>query len=198
MWFSFFTNVLTFIVSLILCFTISRNLKSKYFYYFILLTGVSSFIAAFGHLVILDIEWQKGLLLFSRMMNLLAIFCFATGALVHFEYYKKSWLRILNIGLILAALGWVAYANVFTPVMLYGIIGMLLIGLFSFILNFSQSRISHTYITIGVSTIALSALIFALFKHSTAFVASDISHILIATALIILSLGFNKLTFNET
>lgn len=197
MWFSFFTNVFTFAVSLILCFTVARNLKSRYFYFFILLSGVASLIAAFGHLPIIDLGLQKTLLLFSRVVNLIAIYSFATGALIHFNYYNKALVRALNIGLILIALSWLIFTNVFTPVMIYGVIGMVLIGMMSFVLNFSQSYLPHTYVVTGVTTIAASALLFALYKNSTAFVASDISHFMIASSLVIMAFGFKKISFNE-
>lgn len=194
MWFSFFTNVLTFSVALILCLSWKARPINRYFFLFILLTGVTAGIAAFGHLPLLHKNWQSGLLMLSRALNLMAIFSFATGALVHFQYYDRTWLKVLNPALILIAMSWLAYSNVFTPVMLYGVIGMLFIGVLSFILNFKSDKRTHSIIISGVGLIALSAAIFAAFKHNTDFVASDISHIIIATSLIILTFGFHQLT----
>lgn len=175
----------------------AKQIKSKYFIWFILLSGISSLIAAFGHLEILDISLQNNLLMGSRVINMLAIYSFATGALIHFEYYENSWLRILNVSMIVIALGWLTWSKAFAPVMLYGVVGMIFIGLMSFVLNFGKQVKPHTYITLGVGLIGISALIFALFKHCTTFVVTDISHILIATSLFVMALGFKKLTTHE-
>lgn len=192
-------------VSVILCITYRKSFSSKYFFYFILLSGVTSVIAAFGHLEILAITWQKGLLLFSRLVNMVSIFCFATGALNHFNYTEKRWVRVANPGLIAVSVMWLIYTNVYTPVMLYGIIGMIGIGLLVFLLNFSLDKESHTPIVLGVAILACSALFFATYKHSSfdlfnyerVFIASDISHILIATSLVVMTLGLKKLKVKE-
>ncbi|MGB0851420.1 MAG: DUF6962 family protein [Bacteroidia bacterium] len=193
MWFSFFSNVLTFVVATGLCLTIGRTFTSKYFYTFVLLTGVSSLVAAFGHLEILDLTLQKVLLFTSRVLNMIAIYSFATGAFKHFGYYENKGLRILNPALIVGAVAWLALTNVFTPVMLYGVVGMLLFGLLSFVRNYTANKESYLLVIIGVLFIAMSALNFAIFKHHETYIAADVSHFLIAISMIFISFGFRKM-----
>lgn len=193
MWFSFFSNVLTFVIASGLCLTLGRSFTSRYFYTFVLLTGISSLVAAFGHLELLDLTLQKVLLFTSRVLNMIAIYSFATGAFKHFGYYDNRGLRIVNPALIVGAVLWLALTNVFTPVMIYGVIGMLLFGLLSFVRNYSSNKDSHLLVIVGVLFIALSALNFAVFKHHESYIAADVSHFLIAISMIFISFGFRKM-----
>ncbi|MDB9882124.1 hypothetical protein OAD66_03225 [Bacteroidia bacterium] len=168
------------------------------FYYFILLTGIGSFIAAFGHLPILDIRLQNSFLLVSRIINIISIYCFAIGILKLFGYNNKKWLMLLNIGVFIIALSWLVYMNVFNPVMIYGVFGMLIVGLTSTLLNYDKNRQASGLIVAGLLVLATSAVVFAVYKNSDLLIsAADIGHFLIAIAMILTSLGFNKLEIEK-
>ena len=198
MWFTFSTNILIFVVTIILSLTINKNLRERMFYYFILFTGIGALIAAFGHLPILDIRLQNSLLLVSRITNIISIYCFATGVLRLCGYNNKKWLMLLNVGVFIVALSWLVYINDFSSVMIYGVFGMLIVGLTSILLNYDNNKPANGLIVAGLIALATSAAVFAVFKNSELLIsAADIGHFLIAIAMILTSLGFNKLEIKK-
>ena len=205
MWFSFSTNILTLLAGVLLYLYIQGEGVNIYLRRFLLWTGISAGIAAFGHLEILPNELQKYLLVLSRILNVLSIFFFAYGSLQVFDYSKNSVIRIASIIVFGVCLVWLVYLNVqmpgakesFIPVIIYGIIGMILIGGVSFAINLTMNLRAHGGVILGVFLIGVSAVVFKLIPETDGIKPSDISHILIAIALVFMTLGFKNLKLNE-
>ena len=142
-WFGFATNIFILLTGILLYVTWCKISSQKLYNQFVILTGVSAGIAAFGHLEILPIVWQKGLLVLSRIVNIIAIYSFASHSIRHFGYDKYSWVKKANVLLFLAGLSWLLvlnYANpgskpAFLPVIVYGVVGMVCIGMMSYIVH---------------------------------------------------------------
>ena len=169
-------------------------------------TGVSAGIAAFGHLEILPIVWQKGLLVLSRIVNIIAIYSFAAHSIRYFGYDKYSWVNKANVLLFLVGLSWLLvlnYANpgsktAFLPVIVYGAVGMVGIGMLSYIINLKEDFKNYLNVVLGVLLIIFSAVIFKLIPEVGGIKPSDISHILIAFALILMTYGVKRHDQNES
>ncbi|MEJ6661938.1 MAG: hypothetical protein QNL79_06360, partial [Bacteroidia bacterium] len=161
---------------------------------------------AFGHLEILPILWQKGLLVLSRIVNILAIYSFAAHSIIHFGYDKYSGIKKANVLLFLAGLSWLLvlnYANpgsktAFLPVIVYGAVGMVGIGMLSYIINLKEDFKNYLNVVLGVLLILASAVIFKLIPEADGIKPSDVSHILIAFALILMTYGIKKNKQNES
>jgi hypothetical protein len=70
---------------------------------------------------------------------------------------------------------------------------MLLISGFLFVKNLKQNTAAHKTILIGIGIILVSAVIFKAMPQGLGLKPSDISHVLLAQSLIVLSRGFVKL-----
>jgi hypothetical protein len=197
MWFSFSTNVLIFVTALVIGLAISKNVSNKNFILFLHLTGIAALIAAFGHLPILESSLQKGLLFTSRIVNLLSIFFFVRGTVRYFNHDDKRWVNASHYGLILIFLTWLLFQNAFSPVMLYGIIGMAVISLSLFLRYFSTNRVANGLIITGLFLLIFSAAIFSIFKNLSYMTPADLSHILVALSLVIMSRGFKRMDLYE-
>lgn len=205
MWFSFGTNIFTFLVGVFLYYTWCRHTHQSFYNQFVILTGVSAGIAAFGHLELLPIYWQKSLLVVSRIVNVLAIYSFATHSLKHFGYYKNLWVRNAHIASGLLGLFWLLILNLnapgskaaFLPVIVYGLVGMVLIGMLSYCLNLKADFSSYSSVVLGVLLILVSAVIFKVIPEGTGVKPSDISHILIAIGLAVMTFGVKRNKQNE-
>ncbi|PCJ67753.1 MAG: hypothetical protein COA58_01050 [Bacteroidetes bacterium] len=205
MWFSFLTNILTLLLGVILYLSFKGPLINRYLGLFILWTGISSGIAAFGHLEILPINVQRYLLVLSRILNVLSIFFFAYGSLQSFGYSKNKKIRVLTNGVFALSMIWLIYWNMklpgakasFLPVIIYGIIGMVLIGAVSFVMNLKVNKGAHGRVLLGVLLIAVSAVVFKVIPEESGMKPSDMSHVLIALALVFMTSGFKKMKLNE-
>lgn len=200
MWFSFGTNIFTLLTGVFLYLTWCNYTNQKIYSQFVIMTGVSAGLAAFGHLEILPLEWQKGLLVLSRIVNVLAIYSFASYSIRHFTYDKYGWVKKGNLLLFIIGLSWLLVLNfnnpgsksAFLPVIVYGVVGMVLIGMLSYIVNLKEDFKNYFNIVLGVLLILVSALIFKLIPDNTGIRPSDISHILIALALVLITYGVKK------
>ncbi len=197
MWFSFSTNALIFVTAMILGMSMRKNLRNKSFLYFLFLTGITSLIAAFGHLETLPMTYQKGLLFLSRIVNLFSIFFFVSGTFTYFNYKEKKWVNTSNYGLILIFLCWLIMQNVFSPVMLYGIFGMAIISMSLFVLNYSRNKSANGLMILGLLILIGSAAVFSIFKTMSFIKPADVSHILVALSLVVMSQGFKKMDLYE-
>lgn len=193
MWLSFLSNILVFVTATMLVRLNRDHLSDKYFIRFIYLTGLSSLFAAFGHLEIIELQLQNGLLLASRLLSLASIFNFVTGTVKYYEYHEFKWVSRTNVLTILTFTLWLLYQNIFLPVMYYGILGMAVVGLFIYIKNFSTNRSASWAMILGIVTLIASALVFSVFKNNAIIRPSDVSHVLIALSLAFLTRGFKQL-----
>ena len=200
MWLSFFSNILIFVVGAAVYFIHKPKLAHD-FAWFLTTTALSALIGAFGHLEILPLQTQAILLFCSRVINLISFYFFARGSLHLFGWLDRGQIKhIHNAVLVLASL-WLVYLNVlypgtklgFRPVMTYGIIQMLLISGFLFVKNLKQNISAHKTILNGIGIILVSAVVFNGIPPGLGLKPSDISHVLIAQSLFVLSKGFVKL-----
>jgi hypothetical protein len=204
-WFGFATNIFILLTGIFLYITWGKSTNQSLYNQFIILTAVSAGIAAFGHLEILPIVWQKGLLVLSRIVNILAIYSFAAHGIRHFGYDKYSGVKKANVLLFLAGLSWLLvlnYANpgskpAFLPVIVYGAVGMVCIGMLIYIIHLKEDFKNHLKVILGVLLIISSAVIFKLIPEVDGIKPSDISHVLIAFALILMTYGVMKNQQNE-
>ncbi|MDA8886797.1 hypothetical protein N9I68_04390, partial [Bacteroidia bacterium] len=68
----------------------------------------------------------------------------------------------------------------------------------STLLNYDKNRQASGLIVAGLLVLATSAVVFAVYKNSDLLIsAADIGHFLIAIAMILTSLGFNKLEIEK-
>lgn len=197
MWFSFSTNILIFITAISLYSVYRRENIPTYYLNFVLFTGFSSLLAAFGHLPIIEASTGNKLMFVSRLLNFLSIYAFMSGTLQFFNYLQNIRYKLVNIALLLIFMYWLARYNVFTPVIIYSILSLVLVGVTSFLLNYKAHADAAIRVIFGVGILALAAIIFSLFKSEENMLAADIGHFLIAAALIVLMTGFSKLTKNE-
>ena len=205
-WFGFGTNFFILLTGIFLYVTWCKSTNHSIYKQFVILTAVSAGIAAFGHLDILPILWQKGLLVLSRVVNILAIYSFASHSIIHFGYDKYSWVKKANVLLFLAGLSWLLFLNyanpgsksAFLPVIVYGAVGMVCIGMLSYSINLKEDFKNYLNVVLGVLLIISSAVIFKLITEVDGIKPSDISHILIAFALILMTYGVMKNEQNES
>ena len=205
-WFYFGTNFFILLTGIFLYVTWCKSTNQSIYNQFVILTAVSAGIAAFGHLEILPIVWQKGLLVLSRIVNIIAIYSFASHSIRHFGYDKYSWVKKANVLLFLAGLSWLLvlnYANpgsktAFLPVIVYGAVGMVGIGMLSYIIHLKEDFKNYLNVVLGVLLILASAVIFKLIPEADGIKPSDVSHILIAFALILMTYGIKKNKQNES
>jgi len=182
-----------------------KSTNQKLFNQFILLTSVSAGIAAFGHLEILPLVWQNSLLVLSRIINILAIYSFTSASITRFTYNEYSWVKKGNVLLFTACLSWLLVLNyinpgsksAFLPVIVYGIVGMVFIGMLSYILNLKEDFYNYLNVVMGVLLLLVSAVVFKLIPKINGIEPSDISHVLIAFALILMTYGVKKNEENE-
>jgi hypothetical protein len=169
------------------------------------LTSASAGVAAFGHLEIVPVVWQMGLLVLSRILNFLAIYSFASHSIRHFGYDKYSWVKKVNVLLFIAGLSWLLVLNytnpgskpAFLPVIVYGVLGMMFIGMLSYIINLKEDFKNYLNVVMGVLLIVVSAVIFKMIPEVDGIKPSDISHVLIIFALILITYGVKKNEGNE-
>ncbi len=83
--------------------------------------------------------------------------------------------------------------NQFLPVMIYGVIGFLGIGLSAYFSRIDDSVQGRYRVIRGVVILSLSALFFALFKENYHFLAINFSHIMVSYSLVLFSRGFVEL-----
>jgi len=205
-WFYFGTNFFILLTGIFLYVTWCKSTNQSIYNQFVILTAVSAGIAAFGHLEILPILWQKGLLVLSRIVNILAIYSFAAHSVRHFGYDKYSGVKKANVLLFLAGLSWLLVLNysnpgskpAFLPVIVYGVVGMLFIGMLSYIIHLKEDFKNYLNVVLGVLLILASAVIFKLIPEADGIKPSDVSHILIAFALILMTYGIKKNKQNES
>lgn len=197
MWFSFSTNILIFITAIMLYVVYRRENIPTYYLTFVLFTGFSSLLAAFGHLPIIEVSLGNKLMFLSRLLNFLSVYAFMSGTLQFFNYLQNIQYKLLNIALLLIFVFWLAHYNVFTPVIIYSTLSLVLVGVTSFLLNYRAHSDAAIRVIAGVMILAIAAIIFSLFKTEENTLAADIGHFLIAAALIVLMTGFSKLTKNE-
>lgn len=205
-WFGFGTNFFILLTGIFLYVTWCKSTNHSIYKQFVILTAVSAGIAAFGHLEILPILWQKGLLVLSRVVNILAIYSFASHSIIHFGYDKYSWVKKANVLLFLAGLSWLLFLNyanpgsksAFLPVIVYGAVGMVCIGMLSYSINLKEDFKNYLNVVLGVLLIISSAVIFKLIPEVGGIKPSDISHILIAFALILMTYGVKRHDQNES
>jgi len=199
MWFSFASNILILVVGVFLYFKYEEEYVQKSWGYFVLLTGLAAGVAAFGHLDILALGTRGYLLFVSRLLNILSMLGFVKGVLDHFGYTN----RVPQLGNYLLFGGvfiWLFYLNInylgskeaFTPVIVYAVIGMLIIGAPHFILAIREVKQPSFFVLTGILLMAISAVIFKAIPEGSGIKPSDVSHILIAFSLVSLTLGFKK------
>lgn len=197
MWFSFSTNILIFATAIILYFLYRKDDVPVYYMAFVLLTGFSSFMAGFGHLPLIDENIRQVILYVSRLINFVSIFAFMQGTLGFFDYYQSKLNLGISLVILLSFVLWLSIYNVFTPVIIYSVIGLLIVGVASYLLNYEEYTAAANRVIGGIAILAVAAIIFSVFKSKDNTIAADIGHFLISAALIVLMTGFNKLTKNE-
>jgi|GEM_PF-1233040 hypothetical protein len=197
MWFSFSTNILIFVTALILFFVYRKGSISLYYQLFVALIGLSSFLAAFGHLPIIEKPLSSQLLYFSRLLNFASVFAFISGTLMFFNYWQSNIMRLLNVTVFFVFVTWLSFDNVFTPVIIYSLMGILVIGVWSYVNNYNAHRDAAIRVIFGIVLLLLSAIVFTLFKSNDNSVAADIGHVLVSLSLVTFMAGFNKLKVYE-
>ena len=192
-WISFSSNILILLTALIL-FKINRNrIISSHFIWFIVLTGFSSGVAAFGHLPLINERWANSLLLISRLLSLVSIYLFTNGSLDFASFRNNRMIRLTNVVLFVTMVVVLVWNNMFLPVMVYGIVGFMGIGLSAYISQKKDLTQGRYSVVQGILILSLSALVFALFKDNYYFLATNISHLLVSFSLVLFSSGFVEL-----
>jgi hypothetical protein len=202
MWLSFFSNILIFVVALFLAKKFNTATILKHFQWFILATGFSALVGAFGHLPLLSFAWQGILLFISRVINVAAIWFFTQATIIHFHSPQVNAMGKLNNMLFALSLVWLVYLNYlypgfklsFKPVMVYGIVGIVGLGMLHYVFYFNRNRTAYKQVILGILILAVSALIFKILPEGTGIKPSDISHLFIAISLVAMANGFNQLT----
>ena len=90
---------------------------------------------------------------------------------------------------------WIVLDNQFMPVMVYGILAMVCISLSLFLIHYRQNQMVGKFMSAGILISVLAALIFAFIKNTLFLKPSDISHVLMALSLIVLSSGIYRMEF---
>ena len=192
-WITFSSNILIFLTALVLLRIHTNRIISKQFIWFITLTGISSGVAAFGHLPILDERLANYLLLASRFFSLGSVYLFTMGSLAFSSFRNNKMIRITNVILFVTMVIVLFWNNQFLPVMIYGVIGFLGIGLSAYFSRIDDSVQGRYRVIRGVVILSLSALFFALFKENYHFLAINFSHIMVSYSLVLFSRGFVEL-----
>jgi len=192
-WITFSSNILIFLTALVLLRINTNRIISKQFIWFIALTGISSGVAAFGHLPILDERLANYLLLASRFFSLGSVYLFTVGSLAFSSFRNNKMIRITNVILFVTMVIVLFWNNQFLPVMIYGVIGFLGIGLSAYFSRIDDSVQGRYRVIRGVVILSLSALFFALFKENYHFLAINFSHIMVSYSLVLFSRGFVEL-----
>ena len=192
-WITFSSNILIFLTALVLLRIHTNRIISKQFIWFIALTGISSGVAAFGHLPILDERLANYLLLASRFFSLGSVYLFTVGSLAFSSFRNNKMIRITNVILFVTMVIVLFWNNQFLPVMIYGVIGFLGIGLSAYFSRIDDSVQGRYRVIRGVVILSLSALFFALFKENYHFLAINFSHIMVSYSLVLFSRGFVEL-----
>ena len=192
-WISFSSNILIIITAYILLKLKRDQIEFSSFIFFIALTGLSSGVAAFGHLPILNESWTNSLIFISRILSLISIYFFTDGSLAFASFKTNKIIRITNLILLITMVVVLFWNNVFLPVMIYGIVGFMGISLSAYLSNLEEAKKGRYIIIRGIGILSLSALVFALFKDSYHFLAINISHILVSYSLLLFSMGFVEL-----
>lgn len=192
-WISFSSNILILLTAFITLRIHSSHINHKEFIWFVMFTGISSGVAAFGHLPLVDERLANSLLFASRLFSLGSIYFFTSGSINFASFWNNKMIRATNVILFIISGLVLFWNNQFLPVMIYGIFGFMGIGLsvyFSDIRDASQSK----YLVVrGIGMLSFSALIFVLFKENYHFWAINISHIMMSYSLILFSRGFVRL-----
>ena len=192
-WISFSSNILIVITAYILLKLKRDQIELSSFIFFIALTGLSSGVAAFGHLPILNESWTNSLIFISRIISLSSIYFFTDGSLAFASFKTNKIIRITNLILLITMVVVLFWNNVFLPVMIYGIVGFMGISLSAYLSNLEEAKKGRHIVIRGIVMLSLSALVFALFKDSYHFLAINISHILVSYSLLLFSMGFVEL-----
>ncbi len=192
-WISFSSNILIIITAYILLKLKRDQIEFSSFIFFIALTGLSSGVAAFGHLPILNESWTNSLIFISRILSLISIYFFTDGSLAFASFKTNKIIRITNLILLITMVVVLFWNNVFLPVMIYGIVGFMGISLSAYLSNLEEAKKGRYIVMRGIGMLSLSALVFALFKDSYHFLAINISHILVSYSLLLFSMGFVEL-----
>ena len=196
-WISFSSNILILCTALVLLKLHKSQMDSNQFVWFVLLTGISSGVAAFGHLPLFEKELANSLLFVSRIFSLWSIYLFANGSLDFASFDKNKMIRITNSVLFLSMIVVLIWSNQFLPVMIYGIVGFMGIGLSAFFSDISNANQARYQVISGISVLSLSALVFALFKGNYHFWAINMSHVLVSFSLILFTRGFVGLSLQD-
>ncbi|MBR9860457.1 hypothetical protein GYB22_06850 [bacterium] len=195
--FSFYCNILVSITSWILAWRIYKNGIRNHFIGFFVFTGLSSFVAAYGHASFFTEEVNLNLLLISRLLSIWSLYYFARATLALFDFYTFKPTKTVNAitPLILVAILFIR--NSFFPVMIYGVLTMAILGSLAYSINLKNlPKVSVPMITGIVITIA-AALIFGFISELGIFKPADISHILMAIALTFMAVGVKNTTLYE-
>ena len=192
-WITFSSNILIFLTALVLLRIHTNRIISNQFVWFIALTGISSGVAAFGHLHLLDEQLANSLLLASRLFSLGSIYLFANGSLDFASFQNNKMIRVANLVLFLGMIMFLVWNNQFLPVLIYGIIGFIAIGLSTYFSRMDDSVHGRNNIIRGIIILSFSALVFALFKKDHYFSAVNIGHVLVSYSLILFVKGFVEL-----
>ena len=192
-WITFSSNILIFLTALVLLRIHTNRIISNQFVWFIALTGISSGVAAFGHLPLLDEQLANSLLLASRLFSLGSIYLFANGSLDFASFQNNKMIRVANLVLFLGMIMFLVWNNQFLQVLIYGIIGFIAIGLSTYFYRMDDSVHGRNNIIRGIIILSFSALVFALFKKDHYFSAVNIGHVLVSYSLILFVKGFVEL-----
>jgi hypothetical protein len=192
-WITFSSNILIFLTSLVLLRIHTNRIISKQFVWFIAFTGISSGVAAFGHLPLIDEQLANSLLLASRLFSLGSIYLFANGSLDFSSFQNNKMIRVANLVWFLGMVMFLVWNNQFLPVLIYGIISFIAIGLSTYFSCMDDSIHGRNNIIRGIIVLSFSALVFALFKKDHYFSAVNIGHVLVSYSLILFVKGFVEL-----
>lgn len=184
MWLSFSGNFLIFLIGVFIFIKLNAIRKSDFYQYFFLFTGVSSLIAGFGHLPLLEHYIAQWVLLFSRIISLFSLYFFTKGTAALWGHKWKLYkIEFWNF-LLVFCLSYLAINNVFLPVMIFGILGMGTYSLFLYLKLYFIQKSASSFMLIGIILTVLSAISFALNATFPNFNNADLSHILISIGLL--------------
>jgi len=195
-WISFLSNILIWIVGLILVFLNKNQITAKSWVYFLFFTALSSGVAAFGHLPLSNVKLSTNLLMISRVLSLFSVFEFTKGCILFSRFNEIRVIKYINSFLFVLSLVWLFFGHHFLPIMIYGMIGMLGIGSSALLTHFTQNKSEVIPILWGIALLFISAVIFAIFKNKYHFESTNISHIIVAISLVYFTKGFRQLKLN--
>ena len=195
--FSFYSNILVTITSLLLARMLWSNGVKNHFVGFFVFTGLSSLLAAYGHATFMEAAVANYIVLISRLLSIWSLYYFARATLSLFGLYTFKPAKAMNAVTPLVLVLILLVRNSFFPVMVYGILSMALLGFLAYSLNMKNlPKVSVPMVT-GIVISMIAAMVFGFLNEFGSLKPSDVSHILIAIALTFMAVGIKNTTLYE-